>query len=531
MTRTIRWQVPAGVTNSLALVLLLSTIYPTVFALSNNWYSVGEDKLLWLLGASLVAALLMAAIVELVVALARLALRLARVEAADAWTWTARATIYAILSAAVLFILLDGTLLKALGSSIAVRVAFVLSAAGAVWLFMRRRQRYVSGLLAVLIFASGLGWLWSWAEVKVWAPASAKFLVDKAAFEQARFVERPNIYLFIYDAYGSRDVYEKVFNFDNSAHYRALEERRFRIVHTFSNYYATWPTTLGVFIGAHHYYRMSQGVDDTKLGRSIMAGLARNPVLETLRGNGYRVQYVHGSDYFVNEQGTLDFLFPQEPLYGALRVYGSPLFNRIVGRSRQSRSLDEQKSVLLSRANGEPGPDGGPWFTFAHVVLPSHGPTDKSWLQLKDFERIYVARTVRANAHSLEMIDRIRAKDPNAIIVIFGDHGAKRYRKVWLLDADPNRAFERAGVSPETIALDLFGAMIAIRSNGRCDDYIQPSITPVNIMPTIFACLARDRGLLEQLADDISIFPGGKTLFLVARDGQPLRTWEPMQRP
>jgi hypothetical protein len=523
--------VPAGVANSLVLILLLSTIYPTVFALSNNWYSIGEDKLLWLLGTSVVAGLVMAAVVELIVALARLALRLAKVEATDAWTWTARAAIYAIVSTAVLFILLDGTLLKALGSSIAVRVALLLSAAGAVWLLVRHRQRYVSGLLAVLILASGLSWLWSWAEVKVWAPASAKFLVEKVAFEQARFVERPNIYLLLYDAYGSRDVYEKVFSFDNSAHYRALEERRFKIVHTFSNYYATWPTTLGVFIGAHHYYRMSQGVDDTKLGRSIMAGLARNPVLETLRDNGYRVQYVHGSDYFVNEQGTLDFLFPQEPLQAALRIYGSPLLNRIVGRSRQSRSLDEQKSVLLSRANGEPGPDGGPWFTFAHVVLPSHGPTDKGWLELKDFERTFVERTVRANAHGLEVIDRIRAKDPNAIIIIFGDHGAWRYRKVWLLDSDPNRAFERAGVSAETIALDLFGTMIAIRSNGRCDDYVQASMTPVNIMPTIFACLARDRGLLEQLADDISIFPRGRALFLVARDGQALPRWEPMQRP
>jgi hypothetical protein len=193
--------------------------------------------------------------------------------------------------------------------------------------------------------------------------------------------------------------------------------------------------------------------------------------------------------------------------------------------------MDEQKSMLLSRVNGEPGADGGPWFTFAHVALPSHGPTDKSWLQLKDFERIFVERTVRANAHSLELIDRIRAKDPNAIIVIFGDHGAWRYRKVWSLDADPNRAFERAGVSSQSMALDLFGTMIAIYSNGRCDDYVYEYMTPVNIMPTIFACLANQRGLLERRADDIAIFPLGKTLFLVARNGQPLPRWEVMQRP
>jgi hypothetical protein len=279
---------------------------------------------------------------------------------------------------------------------------------------------------------------------------------------------------------------------------------------------------------------MSEGVNDTKLGRSIMAGIASNPVLETLRNNGYRVQYVHGIDYFVTEQGTLDFLFPQEPLYAALRVYGSPLFNAIAGERQVlagRRSVEEQKSMLLSRLPREPGAGGDPWFTFAHVALPGHGPTTKTWLDLEYFEREFVERTIESNVHSLDLIDRIRAKDPNAIIVIFGDHGAWRYRRVWSLDADPNRAFERAGLSPQTLALDLFGAMIAIYSNGRCDDYTYSHMTPVNIMPIIFACLTNNRGLLERRADDISIFSWGSRLWLVARNGQPLSRWEVMQRP
>ncbi|HXF54278.1 MAG TPA: hypothetical protein VNK52_09165 [Hyphomicrobiaceae bacterium] len=528
-----RWRLLSTVLDQAALLPLLAVLYPTIFALSNNWYSIGGSKILWLLGASVVAGLLILLLVEVVVALLRLVLTAAGAAGAHTWAARTRAVLLSLASIAALFILLDGTLTKALRSELAVAAALVLCIVSVIWLLLRGGQKYVNGLLATLILVSGFSWLWSWGEVKLLAPASARFLAERAPFELARFVSKPNIYLFIYDAYGSRDVYGKLFKFDNSAHYRALEERRFKIAHTFANYYATWPTTLGVFIGAHHYYRMSEGVDDTKLGRSIMAGLARNPVLDTLRDNGYRVQYIHGIDYFVSEQGALDYLFPQEPLYAALRIYGSPLFNSIAG-DRQvfagRRSVEEQTAALFSRLPDRPNGKSPPWFTFAHVALPSHGPTSKTWLDLAYFEREFVELTIKANAHSLEVIDRIRAKDPDAIIVIIGDHGAWRYRKVWTLDRDPNRAFERAGLSQEIIALDLFGTMIAVYSNGRCDDYIYPSLTPVNLMRAIFACLAGDRRLLESRPEDISIFPLGRELLLVARDGQALPRWEKMER-
>ena len=530
----IRWRTLAWVGDSLALPILLGALYPTVFALSNNWYSISSGKVLWLLAACVAVGLLLAAFAAAAAALARLTLTLAGTAAVDRWAPIARAVVAALACAAILFVLLDGTLQDALRSPIAVGAAFLLAVPAIAWLFIGGRQRYFSGLLAVLTLASAAGWLWSWAEVKLWAPASAKFLAEKDPFEQARFAHKPNIYLFIYDAYGNRDLYQKVFKFDNSAHYRALEERGFKVVHTFSNYFATWPTTLSTFIGSHHYYRMSEGVNDTKLGRSIMAGIARNPVLETVRSNGYRVQYVHGIDYFVNEQGTLDFLFPDEPVYAALRVYNSPLFNSLAGNKHifaGRRGPSEQKEVLLSRLHGPPGAGAAPWFTFAHVSLPAHGPTDKSWLQLGDFEKQYVERTVSANEHMLQVMDAIRAKDPGAIIVVFGDHGAWRYRRVWSLDRDPNRSFERAGVSSETVTLDIFGAMIAFYSNGRCDDYVYSTMTPVNIMRTVFACLSGNRDLLEARPEDISIFGLGRRLWVAARNGRPLEQWELFERP
>ena len=516
------------------IAVLLSTIYPTVFALSNNWYAISGVKIAWLLMIAVAAGLAAWLAVEILISVVDWLLAFLDPRAHRLWSRYGGRSLVALLCSGSLFVLLNGTLREALGGPRLVGAAFLLVTAGLVFLFTGERQRYFTGVLGLLTLVSAASWLFSGGVHKLMAHGAGNFLTEKQAFETATLSAKPNVYFFIYDAYGSRDAYLKVFGFDNFAHYQALERRGFKVVHTFSNYFATWPTTLSVFLGTHHFYRLSTGVDDTKFGRSIMAGLARNPVLETFKANGYRLQQIHGIDYFLSERGVLDFVFPEEPVYSAMRIYDSPLLNKLVGRDRifaEGRRVSEQKAVLFSHFPDPPGARSGPWFTFSHVNLPKHGPTDKTWLQLKGFEEGYVEATARANEHMLSVIDAIAAKDPEAIVVIIGDHGAWRYRKVWTLDADPNRAFEKAGIDPEIITYDIFGAMIAVRSRGRCDDRVYPGVTPVNVMRIVIACLAQDPKLLENRPEDISLFVLRGKLWLTAKDGQPLAKWQPYEKP
>jgi len=342
---------------------------------------------------------------------------------------------------------------------------------------------------------------------------------------------KPNVYLFIYDAYGSDDVYKKVFNFDNSAHYAELRSRGFKIVGTFSNYDSTMQTTISTFLGAHHYYKSETGNADSQMGRPMMAGLLHNPVLHTLKQNGYSLQYVHGVDYFVNERGVIDYVYPQAPIHSALRVFRNPVLNGISGRKWRA-SVETHKVALFSRIQPPAEQTKQPWFTFAHVNLPAHGPGELPWLQLARFEQTFRDRTVQANRHMLETIDRIKAADPQAVIIIFGDHGAMRYNKIWG-GGEPNAAFQRAGVATEVVTLDRFGIMIAIHSAGLCDGYVYLTMTPVNMMRSVFACLAGDRKLLDRRVPDITLFGGKKKgeLRLVAQDGVPRPTWERFQPP
>ena len=178
--------------------------------------------------------------------------------------------------------------------------------------------------------------------------------------------------------------------------------------------------------------------------------------------------------------------------------------------------------MLLSRI---PPKDEGPWFTFSHVNLPAHGP-NINWRELDNFSKTFKARTIAANEHMDKVVEAIKQNDHTAVVIFLGDHGGWRYKGVWRGDRDPNTAMDVAKVDPELVTLDMFGIMIAVYSNGRCDDEIYAGITPVNVMRAVFSCLLHDPSLLHRRAPDIALMKTYPDVWVTARDGSPLPRWE-----
>jgi hypothetical protein len=508
--------------------LLASAVYPTIFALSQNWYALSSAKIAWLIAvASIALPLLAYAAVFLLCALLRLA------SPEGTWPGNIEAALVAVLCSLFPFLLFGGALLASLPNGTVIAGLFVMVAGGLAWLFLRGGQRYFSGVLIALTLVAGLSWIVSFVSYQL-SPLARQARAEGLDFSDAKLAVRPNIYFFIYDAYGSRDAYQKVHNFDNEKQYAELEATGFKVIHTLSNYTATWPTTLSFFLGEHHYFDLDSGVDDSKFGRSIMAGLSYNPVLETLRNNGYRIQYIHHDDYFVKDQGVLDFTYPDVAAKSALAVFGNPFIDRMIGVAgahAEKIDNDKQMKVLLANIRPPSNETGRPWFTFSHVALPAHSSSSRTWQELDYFSESYKKRTIEANAHMSTVVAAIKDRDPDAIIVLIGDHGGWRYRKVWGKGGDPNETMDLAGVDPALVTLDVFGIMIAIYSNGRCDSYVYPAITPVNVMRLIFACLSANPSLLQSRAADISLMrPWKPNLWLTAREGKVLPRWEPFQK-
>lgn len=504
--------------NGYSAAVVLVTLYPTIFVLSENWYALHHTQSAWLVAVAIGAGLALYAAAEISLKLGNWIAIKWRSEPLPP---TVRPVVFAILCTMILYALLSRTLKVVLVERAFVVAAFVAVAAILVFAFTRGGQRYVSAFLALMATIAGVSWMANAMDTsQSWIESV------KQDFEQARFTHKPNVYLFIYDAYSSQDAYRKVFDFDNAEQYASLEQRGFKVIHTFSNYRSTLQTLISVFLGKQHYYNTETGVSDTQGGRPLFAGVVHNPVLSTLKSNGYHLQYIHALDYFVNEQGILDYMFPEKPITSSLRVFGLPLLTM-----RRDITLEAQTETLYARIHPPPGPGGTPWFTFSHVNLPAHSPSAADWRTLGNFPARFREKTKLANRHMLNTIDRIRATDPGAVIIIFGDHGGHRYNKL-AFGPDPMSAFKSEGVSPEIVALDESGIMIAFASAGLCDSYVYDSMTPVNMMRTLFACLAADKSLLDERAPDVTLYRNiQQRLFLMAKDGKALPDWEPFEPP
>jgi hypothetical protein len=127
----------------------------------------------------------------------------------------------------------------------------------------------------------------------------------------------------------------------------------------------------------------------------------------------------------------------------------------------------------------------------------------------------------KGNQELFEIVDLIVEKDPSAVIVLLGDHGASRLRNIWddaikgdiaSLDA----LLKQRGESLDTLASDFFGTFLAIRMPEKGDISNGLPMSHVNVFRHIFAALADSenpdvsRAILERRAPSESDLFGFK---------------------
>lgn len=520
-----------AVLDNMFVALLLSTLYPAVFMLSHNWYAFAPMTLFYVFLVSVGSAILLYAIVSILVPLVVLCHKQAGCSS-DKWRpQTFKQAVMALLCTSSLFLFMYGTLKTVFKEDLVLMLALVACVALLAWAFVRKQQRYYAALLLFLIVVSLGEWGYTYASIRSTPTAHLPHLADKALFQTLSFSHKPNIYLLFYDAYGNRRMMQSLFDLDNSRVYEFLEKEGFAVYDSFANYSTTWPTVLATFLANHHYLSLVSGNFDTQYGRSIMAGLTYNPVLHTLKNNGYKVQYIARQPYFTKDNGILDYNYPHEPAFSAFQLFYNPIFEYLLDQKHlfpETVSTERQTQVFLDRLSHIHNGDSGPWFTFSYFYLPGHFPISLDWRAGVSYEQTFRERVQRANDHMRLVVGRILEVDKGAVIIIMGDHGSWRYRDVWVSHDDPNKSFAINGVSAESVALDLFGIMVAVYSSGRCDDELYETITPVNMMRAVFACLSGTQRLLKQRPPDMSLFSQkfSHTLWLTAKDGKPLNLWK-----
>jgi hypothetical protein len=381
-----------------------------------------------------------------------------------------------------------------------------------------------------------------------------KKLLPPAKVLPITFKKKPNVYFIGLESYDANTNLREIYHMSSDKLMALLEKQGFTVIENcFANYDYTYGSLSSVFLMKHHYNREMLGEKDTsRTMHAIIAGASS--VFGTLKANGYKLNILWKGGSSENVASCVDYVYVARDFFRSYRAIAYQLglgdvinfVENVCGRS-DARMFGSYKTALRSLLKRK---EATPQFFFIFTgASHSEGVMGTIYQENLDFfEKEYLKIRQEADVDLIELLELIQGHDPEALIVLIGDHAAHRYdwahhRIDWGNDdwarvggVNPNAAIRSYGLEPSLVARDYVGVLCAIRwprdmmhySAGRV-------ISHVNLFRHVFAALAEDPAVLKQgYQPDESYVPvvsangtrDTTRLYCVARDGRPLDDWE-----
>jgi hypothetical protein len=311
--------------------------------------------------------------------------------------------------------------------------------------------------------------------------------------------ELPDMYLVLLDGYPRADKLRSELGIEISGFTRGLETRGFAVAARSRSNHATTRLTLMQLFD----YAASAPPPGTVGGEDLISRRKINDgrFLADARGAGYAIVAIspgwehvalRRADRFVDPGPVNDFELALLGVTGFGAVVDAA-FPTLFGDAHRARALGALEA--LERLAGE-ADVASPRFIFGHLAVPhpplvfaaSGDPFQARDLNLSfkgieeirqlgwpEYIRRYEAQLAYLNGRILGLVDAIVGADPDAVVIVFSDHGlAVSPRKTEMPSADP----------------DLRTAnLLAVRSPGR-SGIIDDRSTLVNLLPRLLRAYA-----------------------------------------
>jgi hypothetical protein len=309
----------------------------------------------------------------------------------------------------------------------------------------------------------------------------------------------------------------KEMGIDLSSFKEYLTGQEFRLYDdTFANYHATTASMLAMLEMDHHYYNSARKFSEvSKSARQVVGG--NNNLVRLLKHNGYRTQYVHQSSYLLLQGCTADECFPPDnPYFGAEYIFRKILPDALF--PGHEWEMGEMQSIDLVRnrvVNGVGASDKSsvPLFQYIHLYSPGHAGNRVvgTCNEVAELEK-YTREVSKVTDDLISIVGEIIRLDPDAVIVISGDHGP----------FISNQCSRDADLQTPGEYRDRVGAITAIRwpaaYDGRFDKEIK---TNVNLFRYVLASMMTDSEDLMngRVPDDVYVF-GDNHVLKILNDGE-----------
>jgi hypothetical protein len=235
--------------------------------------------------------------------------------------------------------------------------------------------------------------------------------ISTPPFESYTFKRKPNIYLIQPDGFvGKPAAINSIYQIDNSSFYTSLEEDGFRFNHNFrSNYSSTLSSNSTLFTGQHHYLPTAASTGELMDARDIILG--DNPVLRTLKKNGYHTNVVLEHSYLMLNYP--DIVYDTNNVNNADL---SPLLPDYYLNKDYQSDFEKQLSMNLESDQSQ--------FYFVEILHPGHISYSKDGeVAIKREKNKYVEEVKKITPILQNMVELIKSRDPKGIIIIAADHG------------------------------------------------------------------------------------------------------------
>ncbi len=368
-------------------------------------------------------------------------------------------------------------------------------------------------------------------------PAITRMHKQVLAGIDSKFQRTPNVYFFILDSYTSIAGL-RFLGIDNLPHtqnfFAALHNKDFTLYPSFfTNFQPTIyavPTYLNMDV--QHNASLMYDVPIKQL-RAVAAG--NNPVSKIFSDNDYQRYLLLSSNHLTGElcqpprcllgtrarqfnryvelfdkvvaQGIMKSLYlqPAPTAMPKLLTSKQPLYETW-GVENKTRFTIDHLAQVLDGNNPQHS-----YFIFLHMYLPLHteaSSTKYGHCNEAEETRLYAERLSDTHRIMLAEIEKIIAKDNDALIILAGDHGP------YILD----RCAGQPVVKTIAEVTELQGAFLAIRwgedYHGKYDQEIK---TSANLFRYIFSYLLGHEQLLDNKpADDVFYKHNAKTLKSIA---------------
>lgn len=341
-------------------------------------------------------------------------------------------------------------------------------------------------------------------------PAQIKNLPVVSTMEGMKIKKHNDILLIVFEGYANSETM-KYYGYDNSGQSAFLEANGF---HVYNGTYSTGAPTEQSLSKTFNVDR------DIKEHKKFLAG--GGAVHFLLSQQGYKTYGVFDDNWNLRglpiDQIKYDFCFPQSSGVMDAKV----LINAILtGEFSDTVSFEgvDFNSYLKTKHKVIGKENTFPVFMYSHSSNPGHGPSGKGMsLDQRDARiKYYLDGLERANVEMKEDVNEIVKKNPDAIVIIAGDHGPFLTKTGYGLSKGRGD-FKAADIDRYDIQ-DRFGAFLAIRWPQKQYALKHDIKIIQDMFPAVFSYLYDDDTLFNKTRIERMTKENFRTLGVYVKDG------------